>query len=70
MVDFHLTTEQLVLQAKARKFALEEVLPVSQHFDQTSEFPREVIAKAHKAGLMNLGIPKEYGGLGYGSFDS
>ena len=70
MVDFQLTTDQLALQAKARKFALEEVLPVSQHYDQTGEFPREVIAKAHTAGLMNLGIPKEYGGPGYGSLDS
>ena len=70
MVDFHLTKEQIALKAKTREFALKEVLPVSQHYDQTGTFPRDVIAKAHKAGLMNLGIPKAYGGPGYGSFDS
>jgi acyl-CoA dehydrogenase len=58
------------LQEKARKFALEEVLPVSAQYDKTGTFPREVIAKAHKSGLMNLGIPKEYGGPGRGSVES
>lgn len=70
MIDFQLSNEQNELQARAREFALNEVLPVSQHYDQTGEFPRDVIAKAHKVGLMNLGIPKEYGGPGFGSFDS
>lgn len=70
MIGFQLTEEQITLRDKARKFALEEVLPVSAHYDQTGEFPRKVIEKAHKSGLVNLGIPKEYGGPGYGSLDS
>lgn len=70
MIDFQPSDDQIALQTKAREFALKEVLPVALHYDQTGEFPREVIAKAHKAGFMNLGIPKEYGGAGYGSFDS
>ncbi|MFX1474877.1 MAG: acyl-CoA dehydrogenase family protein, partial [Promethearchaeota archaeon] len=48
MIGFQLTDEQTRLREKARKFALEEVLPVSSHYDQTGEFPREVIEKAHK----------------------
>jgi len=70
MIDFQLSEEQIALRDKARKFALEEVLPVSKQYDRTSEFPREVIEKAFKAGLMNLGIPKKYGGPGYGSMES
>ncbi len=70
MIGFQLTEEQNKLQEKARKFALDEVLPVSAQYDKTGKFPRGVIAKAHKAGLMNLGIPKEYGGPGHGSLDS
>ncbi|MFX1300355.1 MAG: acyl-CoA dehydrogenase family protein [Promethearchaeota archaeon] len=70
MIDFQLTDDQLALQAKAREFALNDVLPVSQHFDQTGEFPREVIAKAHKLGLMNLGVPKKYGGPEFGQLES
>ncbi|MFX1313496.1 MAG: acyl-CoA dehydrogenase family protein, partial [Promethearchaeota archaeon] len=34
------------------------------------EFPLEVIKKAWEEGLLNLGIPKEYGGPGYGLVDA
>ncbi|MGQ9722248.1 MAG: acyl-CoA dehydrogenase family protein [Candidatus Jordarchaeum sp.] len=70
MIDFQLTEEQIALREKARKFAIEEILPVSQKYDKSGEFPRPVYEKAFKAGLMNLGIPKEYGGSGYGSLES
>jgi acyl-CoA dehydrogenase len=70
LIDFQLTDDQLALREKAREFALNEVLPVAQHYDQTGEFPREVIAKAHKLGLMNLGVPKKYGGHEYGQLES
>ncbi len=70
MVDFQLSEEQIALRDKARKFAKEEILPVSAKYDKSGEFPRPIYEKAHKAGLMNLGIPKQYGGPGYGSLDS
>lgn len=70
MVDFQLTAEQIALRDKARKFALEEILPVAAQYDQSGEFPRPVIEKAHKLGLMNPSIPKEYGGHGYGALES
>jgi acyl-CoA dehydrogenase len=70
MIDFQLTEEQIALRDKARKFALEEILPVAKKYDRSGEFPREVVEKAFKAGLMNLAIPKKYGGPGYGSIES
>jgi len=70
MIDFQLTEEQIALRDKARKFALEEILPVSKKYDRTGEFPRDVIEKAFKAGLMNLGVPKEYGGPGYSAIET
>jgi acyl-CoA dehydrogenase len=70
MIDFQLTPEQVALREKAREFTQNEVLPVALHYDQTGEFPREVIAKAHKAGLMNLSIPKAFGGEEAGSVES
>jgi len=70
VIDFQPSEEQIALRDRARKFALEEVLPVSKQYDRTGEFPREVIEKAFKTGLMNLGIPKKYGGPGYGSMES
>jgi acyl-CoA dehydrogenase len=66
MIDFSLTDEQLDLQKRAREFAQEYMIPYAKHYDKTGEFPRPIIQKCWEAGLMNLGIPKEYGGPGLG----
>ncbi len=55
---------------KGREFVVDEVLPVAKKYDQNGEFPRDVLEKAFKAGLMNLRIPKAFGGPGYGSTES
>jgi acyl-CoA dehydrogenase len=70
MIGFELTDEQKALRDKARKFALEEMLPVAKKYDRSGEFPKEVVEKAFKAGLMNLAIPKKYGGPGYGTLEA
>jgi len=69
MVDFRLTDKQEDLQNKARKFAQEYMLPYAHYYDKTGEFPRPIIQKCWEEGLMNLSIPKEYGGLGLGSVE-
>ncbi len=70
MIDFSLTDEQKNIQKKARDFAQEYMLPYASYYDKTGEFPIPIIKKAWEAGLMNLGIPKEYGGLGLGLVDA
>ncbi len=70
MIGFTLTEDQKALQKKAREFAIREVLPVARKYDESEEFPLEVIKKAWEEGLLNLGIPKKYGGPGYGLLDS
>ncbi len=69
-MDFMLTEEQKALQKKTREFAIREVLPVARKYDESEEFPLPVIKKAWEEGLLNLGIPKEYGGPGYGLLSS
>lgn len=58
------------MQQKAREFAIREILPVARKYDESEEFPFEVLKKAHEEGLLNLGIPKKYGGHGYGLIDA
>ena len=58
------------MQQKAREFAIREILPVARKYDEAEEFPFDVLKKAHAEGLLNLGIPKEYGGPGYGLIDA
>ncbi len=69
-MDFNLTDTQKALQKKAREFAIKEVLPVSFSYDEHEIMPMDVIKKAWKAGLTNLGVPKEYGGQGYGLMEA
>jgi len=69
-MDFTLTEEQKALQKKAREFAINEVLSVARKYDESEEFPMDVIRKAYDANLLNLAIPKKYGGLGLGLVDA
>jgi len=66
MLDFQLTDTQRTLQQAARKFAVQEILPVAWYYDEKDETPLPIIEKAYRAGLLNGAIPKKYGGPGLG----
>jgi acyl-CoA dehydrogenase len=68
-MEFGLSDEQLVLQETARRFAQEEIAPIAAKYDQSGEFPREVIRRAWELGLSSTVIPPENGGLGLASVD-
>ena len=70
MIDFSLSEELLEIQARARKFAQEEILPIAAEYDRKAEVPPGIAEKAKAAGLLNVTIPKEYGGMGYGAMQS
>ena len=70
MLDFSLTPEQEDLRQKARRFALEEVLPVAAYYDEIDQTPLPVIQKAYDEGIINIDIPKEYGGQGLGLLEA
>ena len=48
----------------AHEFAEKEIRPVAARFDETEEFPGEVIRKAAKVGLTSFDLPEPYGGGG------
>ena len=68
-MDFALTEEQLLLQDTARKFAEAEIKPAAAEFDQSGEFPREIIKKAWETGLASTAVPEEHGGVGLSILD-
>ncbi len=70
MIDFSLSHDQKKLQLKAREFAINEIIPVSRKYDQTGEFPQEVLQKAFDQGLMNTIFPQKIGGPGLGILDT
>lgn len=65
MIDFSLTPQQEEIKKKAHDFAKEYIIPREKILDEKEEFPLEIINKARELDLMNVMIPKEYGGLGY-----
>ncbi|MEJ2601729.1 MAG: acyl-CoA dehydrogenase family protein [Gammaproteobacteria bacterium] len=66
-MDFALTEDQEMIQAAAREFAQNEILPIAARFDDTGEFPEETIRKAGELGFMGIEVPPEYGGAGLDS---
>ena len=68
-MDFRLTDEQRALQETARKYGREVVRPKAAWHDETSTFPKELIAQAFELGLINMAIPQEYGGVGLSHMD-
>lgn len=67
---FALSEEQRALRDEARKFTEREIAPHAQRYDESGEFPAEILARAHQTGLMNLVQPAAHGGLELSVFDT
>ena len=59
-----LTPEQQEMQRLARDFTEKNIIPVASEHDRTGRFPEFIIPKAKEAGLLDMAIPKQYGGRG------
>jgi alkylation response protein AidB-like acyl-CoA dehydrogenase len=66
-VQHLLTTEQQLLQQKAREFADQEIAPRAAAHSRAAEFPAEIVRRAAELGFLSLLVPKEYGGLEAGN---
>ena len=67
-MDFSLSNEQRSWQMTARKFADEEIKPISLELDETPDahgtFDWDIVEKGSKLGFRTMAVPKEYGGEG------
>ena len=70
MIDFSLTKEQIELQDKVRDFAQRVMIPNARKYDESAEFPWEIVKKAYDEGLMNGPVEQKYGGHGHSIFES
>lgn len=68
-MDFSLTPEQTEILASVKKFALNDMIPVAQEYDEQQKFPEELFEKAWELGFLNICIPEEFGGVGFSAFD-
>jgi len=65
-VDFGITEDQQLLRDTVREFAESEIRPHVMEFDESQEFPRQIMAKAADLGLLGILFPEQWGGAGLG----
>lgn len=63
-MDLNLTESQRAVQELARKFAEEEIRPHVMKYDESQEFPHDIVKKAAELGFMGMTWPEELGGAG------
>jgi alkylation response protein AidB-like acyl-CoA dehydrogenase len=64
------TPEREKLQEQARRFAMDEVLPVANELDpRKGEIPASLLSRIAELGYFGITIPIEHGGLGLGVFE-
>jgi len=66
VMDYFLNEEEKMMVETARTIAVEKMKPVREHYDETEEFPWEIVKEFAQADLCGVYIPEEYGGFGKG----
>ncbi len=64
--EFEITENQKMVQQVARDFAEKVIKPVVMKYDESQEFPVEIIRKLGELGFMGVFFPEEYNGAGLG----
>lgn len=68
--DFELSESQKAIQELARNFAEKEMRPTVMKYDESQEFPFEVVKKLAELGFMGIAWPEELGGAGLTELDA
>jgi alkylation response protein AidB-like acyl-CoA dehydrogenase len=66
-MDYFLTDEQKMVRDLARQVAEEKIRPVAAQYDQSAEFPWEIMEILAGMDFFRIYIDPEYGGLGLGA---
>jgi len=64
VLDFRLSEEQETLRKTVEDFARTVVAPKAFAYDESGEFPYDVVRGMAEMGLFGLPFPEEYGGMG------
>jgi len=66
---YQLTELQQNIKELCEQIAEEKIKPVRAHYDETGEFPHEIMKVFAETGLFGLFIEEKYGGMGGGVMD-
>lgn len=64
-MDFQLTSSELEVQKLVRDFAQKKIAPEIMKYDESQEFPMDIIRELGEMGFMGITFPEEYGGAGF-----
>ncbi|MBL7115779.1 MAG: acyl-CoA dehydrogenase family protein [Kiritimatiellae bacterium] len=69
-MDYGLTEEQLMIRELCQQIAKDVIVPVREHYDETEEFPWDVVKVFAESDLFGISIEEKYGGMGGGVMDT
>ncbi|UCH12615.1 MAG: acyl-CoA dehydrogenase family protein [Candidatus Omnitrophota bacterium] len=65
-MDYLLTEEQVMVRDLARQIAEEKIAPVATQYDESGEFPWDIIKVIAESDLFGIFVEEKYGGTGGG----
>lgn len=68
-MEFNLSENDLQVQKLARDFAQQKIAPVAMKYDETQEFPMDLVKEMGEIGFLGIIFPEEYGGSNFSVLD-
>ncbi|MCX7878655.1 MAG: acyl-CoA dehydrogenase [Ignavibacteria bacterium] len=68
-MDFNLSEENLQIQKIARDFAQNRIAPVAMEYDESQEFPMDIVKELGEIGFLGILFPEEYEGSNLSTVD-
>ncbi len=69
-MDYGLTETQVMIRDLCRQIAQDKIKPVREKYDESSEFPWDIVNIFAEADLFGIAIGEDYGGMGGGVMDT
>jgi len=69
-MNYGLTETQVMIRDLCKQIANEKMKPVREKYDESGEFPWDIVKIFADADLFAINIPEEYGGMGGGLMDT
>ena len=64
-----LNENQIIIRETLRDFAEKNIRPMIMKYDESQEFPMDIMKKLGEMGFLGILVPEEYGGAGLGYVD-
>ena len=69
-MDYGLTETQTMIQDVCRQIGEQKIKPVREHYDESGEFPWDLVKVFAESDLFGIQIEEKYGGMGGGYMDT